>query len=199
MRAVSASHTACHRHNTAFRRVVDDGTTKATCPPALRREGDDTPSPALLAHNPCGGPAKEKARFEVKINLKIPIFFGDFIYVVLAAQDSSKMSQNVDRTKFIACAVHQRVTPRQFTQISATSDMPLPFHTGPPRFNGLLIEIDRHHAGAGRRERLGNLAANAASRAGHNDAFSFQSRANTPGHTCLLFITISLLLLRCLC
>ncbi len=109
------------------------------------------------------------------------------------------MSQNVERTKFIACAVHQRVMHRQVTQISANSDMALTFHANHHRFNGILLKIDRHHAGAGRRERLGNLAANAASRAGHNDAFSFQSRANTPGHTCLLFITISLLLLRCLC
>ena len=131
--------------------------------------------------------------------MKIPIFFGNIVDVVLAAQDGSKMSQNIERTKLIACAVHQRIMHRQVAQVSANSDMALTLHTGHHRFNGLLIEIDRHHAGVGRRERLSNLAANAASCAGHNDAFSFQSRANTPGHTCLLFITISLLLLRCLC
>src|SRR5260370_18395014 len=123
MRPVSASHTACHRHNTAFRRVVDDGTTKATCPPALRREGNDTPSPALLAHNPCGGAAKEEACFEVEINLKIPIFFGDFVYVVLPAQNSSKMAQNIQRTNVIPCAVHQPRIHPQVTQIIANDDI----------------------------------------------------------------------------
>src|SRR5260370_30554235 len=98
MRAVGASHAAFHRHNAAFRRVVDDGTTKAACPPALRREGDDTSSLALLAHNPCGRPAKEEARFDVEINLKIPIFFGDIVYVVLTAHDCSKISQHAQRT-----------------------------------------------------------------------------------------------------
>src|SRR5260221_5542249 len=125
MRAIGASQAACHRHNTAFRRVVDDRTTKAACPPALRGEGDDTSSPALLAHNPCGGAAKEEACFEVEINLKIPIFFGDFVYVVLAAQDSSKMSQNIERTKFIASAVHQRAMHRQVTPIIANTAMAL--------------------------------------------------------------------------
>src|SRR5260370_1586090 len=132
MRAVGASHTACHRHNAAFRRVVDDGTTEAACPPALRREGDDTPSLALLAHNPCGSAAKEEARFEVEINLKIPIFFGDIVYVVLAAQSGSHVSQNVNRTKFIACAVHQRLIPRHVTQITANGKIDPALHTAHP-------------------------------------------------------------------
>src|SRR5206468_3133583 len=125
-------------------------------PPALRRESDDPATVPLRDHRSSRGAAKEERRFQIDVVLEIPVVLGDLVQGASPAQNSCEVSEDVYIHVLAAVPLDEAVVARDEAEVGRDSEVSPPGQPGDELVQLCLIEIDRHHAGAGGVEGAGD-------------------------------------------